>query len=185
MTGPVTSRLLRATAASPILAKCRVLLIEDERVIREVLVRFLNKAGIKDIVQAPSAESAWTDLFGEGAQGFHVIITDITLPGISGAQFIKKLRSLPAARARAIPIIVLTGDSSTETYKTLSGCNISSYLIKPISADLLRAAIEEALGFAVPQAQVERPTSTSNAAPTTAQAEKPVKVAGSTANRVC
>ena len=147
MTELVASRLLSTTAASPILAKCNVLLIEDERVIREVLVRFLSKAGIENIVQAASAETAWHYLFGECAQAFDVIVTDITLPGISGAQLIKKLRSLPDSLVRAIPIIVLTGDSSTETYKSLSGCNISSYLIKPISADILRAAIEEALGL--------------------------------------
>lgn len=149
MTQKISSRVLQATAPSAILAKCRVLVVEDERLIREILVRFLRKAGIREIVEASSAESAWTDLFGPDAKGFHVIITDITLPGVSGVQFIKKLRSIPVARARKIPIIVLTGDSSTETYSSLLGCNVASYLIKPISADLLRAAIEHALGFAV------------------------------------
>ncbi len=129
-----------------LLQKCNVLLVEDERLIREILCRQMKSIGITEVVEASSAESAWNLLTDSKSKGFNVVITDIKLPGISGAAFVKQLRSLRSPRAKKIPIIVLTGDSQLKTYRVLARYNISSYLIKPISADLLRRAIEYALG---------------------------------------
>jgi CheY-like chemotaxis protein len=122
-----------------------VLLIEDERVVREILLRMLGNIGITKVTQASSAEGAWAFLAGDKAKAFHVVITDLNLPGVSGAVLIKELRSLPLPRAKTLPIIVLTGDRDTATYKQVATSGISSYLIKPISDDMLRTAIARAV----------------------------------------
>ena len=129
---------------------CKVLLVEDERVVREIIYRLLISAGVASIVECPSAETAWEAMVGPKAQPFHAIITDITLPGASGITLLKTLRQLPGARAKTIPAIVLSGDSTTETFKKFEHLNISSYLIKPVSAGLLKSAREKALGISQP-----------------------------------
>jgi len=127
----------------------KVLLIEDERVIRELVSRMLKSIGVKDITESSSAEDAWSYLVGERRQPFHIIITDLTLPGVSGGTMLKKLRELPSPRAKTMPVIVLTGSTDLATYKKVEGCGISSYLVKPISVDMLRAALEKAFSAPV------------------------------------
>lgn len=127
------------------LAQVRVLLIEDERITREIVVRLLRSIGIRDVVECPTAEEGWRRLVGGGDQPFHVVVTDLTLPGASGAVFLKKLRQLASPRAKTFPVIVLTASNDLETYKSVEASGVSSYLIKPVSADLLRSAIEKAV----------------------------------------
>ena len=129
----------------------KVLLIEDERIIRDLILRMLKTIGITEVTEASSAEAGWSYLVGDQRQPFHVVITDLTLPGVSGGTLIKKLRELPSPRAKSMPIIVLTGSTDLDTYKKIESSGVSSYLIKPISSDILRAAIEKAvLGISAP-----------------------------------
>lgn len=123
----------------------KILLIEDERVIRELVVRMLKSIGITSVTEASTAEAAWDYLAGEKRRPFHAVITDLTLPGVSGTTLIRKLRMLSSPRAKTMPVIVLTGSTDLATYKQVEASNVSSYLVKPISADILRSAIEKAL----------------------------------------
>lgn len=113
--------------------------------IREIIVRMLNGIGITEVTEASSAEAGWSYLAGEKAKPFHVVITDLTLPGLSGGTLIKGIRELATPGAKLMPIIVLTGSTDLATYKKIAEYRISSYLIKPISKDMLRAAIEKAV----------------------------------------
>lgn len=134
----------------------KILLIEDERLIRELIVRMLNSIGVTEVTESSSAEDAWAYLVGERRQPFHVIITDLTLPGVSGGVLLKNLRELPSPRAKSMPVIVLTGSTDLATYKKIEASRVSSYLIKPISADMLRVALEKAVLEPVSVANVRR-----------------------------
>lgn len=126
------------------LKDCRVLLIEDERIVREIIMRFLNGLGIKNVDDFSSAESGWEALVTKG-KPFDVIVLDLNLPGASGQTFMKKLREIPHPMAKTIPIIVLTGENNPNTYKQVEPYGLSSYLIKPVSQDVLKRALEKAL----------------------------------------
>lgn len=130
-----------------LLQKCRVLLIEGDGSVRKILLRMMKSIGITEVIEASSAERAWEHLSDAKTKGFNLVIADIKLPGVSGAVFVKELRSMPSPRAKQIPIMVLTGDSRLKTYRALARYKISSYLLKPISTDLLRRAIEYAVGL--------------------------------------
>ncbi|MSO97755.1 MAG: response regulator [Rhodospirillaceae bacterium] len=126
------------------LKDARILVIEDERIIREILIRFLTALGVKEVDDFSTAESGWEAVVVKG-KPYDVLVVDLVLPGASGATFIKKLRELPAPRAKTITIVVLTGDNSQATFKQLEPYNISAYLIKPVSQDVLKGALEKAL----------------------------------------
>lgn len=126
------------------LKDCYVLLIEDERIIREIMIRFLTAIGVKEVDDFSTAESGWESLVSKG-KPYDVLIVDLNLPGVSGGTFIKKLREINHPRAKGVPIIVMTGENSPNTYKSLEPHGISSYLIKPVSQDGIKAAIEKAL----------------------------------------
>ncbi|MBL8643701.1 MAG: response regulator [Rhodospirillaceae bacterium] len=123
----------------------RVLLIEDERSVREILKAIFEKLEVKEIEECPSAEYAWEALVGAKARPFDVIFVDLQLPGIGGRTFMKKLRALPHPKAKTIPIVVLTSTNEPETYKKLERYGISAYLIKPVSVDVVRNALDKAL----------------------------------------
>ena len=139
-------------AETPVdLQKYKVLLIEDERLIREIILRMLRNIGVTNVTEASSAEAGWEHLVGEKRRPFDVIMTDLTLPGMSGGALIKRLRALPSPAAKAMPVIVLTGSTDLATYKRVAANNVSSYLVKPISADILRGAIAKAVVPASPR----------------------------------
>jgi PAS domain S-box-containing protein len=60
----------------------RILLVEDDDVLRKVIQRHLSKKGYK-VVSAGSAEEA-TELFKDSSMQFHLLLADIVLPGING-----------------------------------------------------------------------------------------------------
>lgn len=125
-------------------SRYKVLLIESERSTRELLVRFLNKGGITDVIEATNAEQAWNDIAQNGPRGINVIVTEVALPGMSGTAFIKKLRGLANKWAKTVPIVILSSDSDTSTYSAVRPFNIAAYLVKPVSAELLKTTIERA-----------------------------------------
>jgi len=123
---------------------CRVLLIEDERSVREILTGFLQSLGITEISDCPSAEYA-SERMSKSKRPYDVIFCDLDLPGMSGKTFIRKLREIDHPVARTIPIIVLTGTNDPATYKKLERYGITAYLIKPVSPGVLEGALEKAL----------------------------------------
>lgn len=132
---------------------CRVLLIEDERSVREIIKAFLQKLEVKEIEDCPSAEYAWEQLVGAKARNFDVIFVDLQLPGIGGRSFIKKLRAIQHPKAQSIPIIVLTSTNDPEMYKKLERYGITAYLIKPVSPGVLEGALEKALSGRIANAR--------------------------------
>jgi CheY-like chemotaxis protein len=72
----------------------RVLLVEDEGAVRELLSSALERNGF-DVVTAGSAEEALT----LASPAFQILLSDISLPGMSGVQLARQLRrSLPSLR---------------------------------------------------------------------------------------
>ena len=85
------------------------------------------------------------ELVASGASQPDIILTDYNLPlGMNGLEVAASLRG---KLNRAIPVIILTGDISTESLQkiALEDC---AQLRKPAKADELTKVIQEQLGFA-------------------------------------
>ncbi len=136
---------MQTTLPDSELGHLKVLLVEDERLIREIVLRMLNNIGIAEVTEAASAEAAWEYLAGDSQKAFEVVITDLMLPGISGGALIKKLRDLPTPQLKTLPVIVLTGIADPAVVKQVESIGISSYLMKPVSGQKLRTAITQAV----------------------------------------
>ena len=70
-------------------AKRRILLVEDSEEVRETTIEFINEVGF-DVVAVETAEAALATLAGDGAR-FDVIFTDVSLPGMSGIELVKRV----------------------------------------------------------------------------------------------
>jgi CheY-like chemotaxis protein len=87
---------------------CRVLLVEDDDVTRELMRRMLQKAGWG----VAEAENGRVGLARVAEHQPQLILLDLMMPEMDGFQFITELRKMP--EGQNIPIIVITAMSLTE-----------------------------------------------------------------------
>jgi PAS domain S-box-containing protein len=108
----------------------RVLLVEDEALIRFSTADFLQEVGMH-VVDAGSAGEAFSAADGET---FDVLVTDVHLPDMSGLQLALTLRQ----RSADIPVIFATGDRNVPGAEDLTG---TALITKPYDYDLLATRI--------------------------------------------
>ncbi len=123
----------------------RILIVDDEASVREVLSAYLRRAGYRTATAATGSEGlvAWT------RQRPHLVLLDLMLPDVTGEELCRELR-----RRGRVPIIMLTAKAGEE--ERLDGLAIGAddYITKPFSprevvarvrAVLRRSDEEEAL----------------------------------------
>jgi DNA-binding response OmpR family regulator len=113
----------------------RVLVVEDERPIRELLRLHLSLAGF-DVVELDNGKEA---LERTRTEGFHLLLLDLMLPGLDGVTLCRAIRT--GGPNQATPILMLTA-LDTESDKVLgleSGAD--DYLTKPFGVRELLARV--------------------------------------------
>lgn len=107
-----------------------ILVVDDDRRLRELLTRFLKEEGFR-VQAAATAAEARIQL---AAQAFDAMILDIMMPGETGVEFTKSLRD----GGSQIPILYLTARDSVEDRITGFDSGGDDYLPKPFEpAELL------------------------------------------------
>ena len=120
-------------------AKAKVLVVDDNREIRELLTRHLEKEGLQ-VEAAGDAATMWRRL---ATNRVNLIVLDLMLPDDDGLNLCRKLRA--DQRSANIPIIMLTakGDEIDRILGLEMGAD--DYLAKPFSARELLARIRAIL----------------------------------------
>ncbi|MCI5801337.1 MAG: response regulator transcription factor [Oscillospiraceae bacterium] len=114
----------------------KILVVEDEDVIRDFVVINLKRAGY-DVTDVPNGEEALR-VFEEQQGNFDVALLDIMMPGIDGFQVCEKLR----AQNSAIGIIMLS--AKTQEMDKVRGLMLGAddYVTKPFSPSELVARVD-------------------------------------------
>lgn len=112
--------------------KSTVLLTEDNDDLRTYLKTFLNKHFT--VITAKSGEHALDVLSNLTPD---LLITDLSMPGISGIELIKELKSNP--EKKQIPIIMMTAHTDRKYQMESILCGADTFLTKPIEESLLLA----------------------------------------------
>ncbi len=115
----------------------RILVVEDKASLRELLRKVLTAEGW-EAVTASSAEEAAV-LLREGA--FHVVVTDLKLPGQDGHWVLSEAKRLDPK----IEVIVLTAYGSIESSVRAVKAGAFDYLTKPVENDHLAHVVRKAL----------------------------------------
>jgi EAL domain-containing protein (putative c-di-GMP-specific phosphodiesterase class I) len=114
----------------------RVLIVEDEPLLREAYRRMLSRAGFVAL-SAASASEAISQL----QPGLiDVVVSDINLPGMSGNDLLKAIRAVNLD----IPVILITGFPTIESATDAVEFGALRYLVKPVDPAALISAIETA-----------------------------------------
>ena len=124
--------------------KLRVLVIEDQRPVREAMGETLEGAGYEVRLVRDGALAA------EAAkeEAFDVITLDLNMPSLDGMTVAEAIRRSPL-NAKT-PVVVVSAYLSEGTMAELRGKGISSFLNKPFFPDELVAEIRKALGTGSP-----------------------------------
>jgi CheY-like chemotaxis protein len=113
---------------------------------RSLLRRLLREAGIKRISEATNGGKALKYLGDRREVNPDVIICDLYMEGMSGTEFIHRLRRNKKLSSSDVPVIVLTGESDELVLDVTMQVGANSILQKPVSAYKLGAEIEAAVG---------------------------------------
>lgn len=118
----------------------RILFVDDEQVILNMVSKMLAKQGFEVCTMNNPREAI--ELFRQEAERFDLVITDLTMPELSGLELSTELKSL----CPQLPIIMMTGfGKDIEDEHTLNRHGICKILKKPVRLAELVAAINDAI----------------------------------------
>ena len=118
----------------------RVLCVDDNDVILATLKLAFEAAGL-EVETAYNGFNALSKIE-QNPKRFHVIVTDLQMPGIDGFGLIEKSRSI----GYVAPIIVYAASISPDDQRRLQDLGIRQMIEKPARSSALLAAIQESLG---------------------------------------
>lgn len=136
-TSPVDSEIVNGEALPR--GNERVLVIDDERIIAQMTQRLLEKLGYQVTATTSSAEAL--RYFQSQPDSIDLVITDMTMPHITGAQLAQKLLAIKPD----IPIILCTGFSDLINEKKAKAIGIREYIMKPVVIQELAQVVRKAL----------------------------------------
>jgi len=118
--------------------RSRVLVVDDESSIRELLAKTLALAEY-DVDTAPDGRAALERL---RLGNYDLLIADLKMPGMDGLTLIREAKRLKAD----IPVIIITGFSTESSAIEAVNLGVAGYLTKPFRVPQVLAAAARALG---------------------------------------
>ncbi|HSD39114.1 MAG TPA: response regulator transcription factor [Rhodocyclaceae bacterium] len=120
--------------------ECRILVIEDHALVREAMVRALDRLGMQcSFSQASCGQEALAIV--EAQKDFDLVLVDLMLPDMSGFS----LLSVLAHRFPAIPVIVVSALADEASVKRALKAGASGFLPKTLSTEQLVGAVQTVL----------------------------------------
>ena len=115
----------------------RLLIIDDDRALRDALRRALSLAGY-EIATAADAEEAQVEI---ARQPPDAVVLDIGLPGVDGLELCRRLR----ATGDRVPVLMLTAWDTVEDRIDGLDAGADDYLVKPFDMGELKARLRALL----------------------------------------
>jgi PAS domain S-box-containing protein len=119
--------------------KERILFVDDEEALADLGQRILGHLGYE--VRSYTSSSQALEAFKNQPHEYDLVITDQTMPGITGLQLAKEMRTLRPE----LPIILCTGYSEQISDSSSIENEVSCFLLKPLSSSGLAQTVREVL----------------------------------------
>ncbi|MCK5147204.1 response regulator [bacterium] len=115
----------------------RILIVEDDDEIRELLSETLIRWGHETVLTANGQEG-----FNQYRNGsFELILSDIRMPIMDGLALLKSIRE----KDKKIPIVIITAFPTVDSAVESLGLGADHYLVKPVNFDDLKAKVNKCL----------------------------------------
>lgn len=129
----------RAEAPGQTRGEGRILVVDDDAVIAQLLARVLMRAGY-DVVPA-TVSSEVLGMLAEADPPFDLVITDQTMPGLTGLELADRIQSW----RKGFPIILLSGYTEFGGSEDPKKHGLREVLMKPVPIDILAATVARVL----------------------------------------
>jgi two-component system chemotaxis response regulator CheY len=118
-----------------------ILVVDDSKVMREMVIACLRGQGDSSFTQAASGLEAIEQL---SLKRFDLLLLDLNMPDIGGIEVVEFVRAQD--RMRSVPIIVVTtrGDDASKERALKAGA--TRYLTKPFAPEVIQAEVASVLG---------------------------------------
>lgn len=124
------------------ITSARILVVDDDAVMRTYVVNTLRRMGIQTIETCVDGTQAL-----EMVQSFKpdLVLTDIHMSPMNGLEFVRQLRVLPSIPLRSTRVIFMSADASSGTLSEALPLGTFGYIVKPPRPETLQAKLELAL----------------------------------------
>jgi two-component system chemotaxis response regulator CheY len=121
----------------------KFLVVDDFSTMRRIVKNLLHDLGYPNVTEADDGKTALPML---QAGGFDFLISDWNMPGMSGLDLIKAVRS--DAKLAKLPVLMLTAEAKREQIIEAAQAGVNGYVIKPFTAETLKEKLDKILGAA-------------------------------------
>ncbi len=117
-----------------VLDRVRILLVEDRGELRTLVRTMLGEIGFNTVETAAEGGEAYRRFCAHPAD---LVITDLRMKPLDGLSLTRMIRSAPESPNRAVPILVLSGDSTEDAVSAARDAGATDFLTRPFSTDTL------------------------------------------------
>lgn len=116
------------------LSVLKVMIVEDSRHMRSILVQILRSIGVRDVVIAEDGAEGFQQLKGSRID---MILVDHQMAPITGTEFTKMVRTSDDSPNPFVPIMMITGFADKRTIVNATNAGVSDIIVKPVSARIV------------------------------------------------
>jgi two-component system chemotaxis response regulator CheY len=121
--------------------KTKVLVIDDMVTMRKLVMKICREIGFSDISEAGSVADAWEKIT-NATPPYGLIISDWNMPNSTGLDLLKRVRA--DSRFAKLPFVMVTAEAEKHQITSAVEAGVTHYVVKPFTADILRAKLEAA-----------------------------------------
>jgi len=116
----------------------RFLVVDDFSTMRRIVKNLLTDLGFTHLSEAEDGHSALSAL---RSSSFDFVITDWNMPGMSGIELLKEIRS--DERLKTLPVLMVTAEAKREQIIEAAQNGVNGYIIKPFTAQTLQEKLDK------------------------------------------
>jgi two-component system chemotaxis response regulator CheY len=119
-----------------------ILIIDDYQTMLRIIRNLLKKIGFTDVDEAKDGREALGKL---RQKQYGLVISDWNMAPMTGFELLQEVRAIPALSR--LPFIMVTAEARTQNVVAAKEAGVDNYIVKPFSAETLRAKVSTVLGF--------------------------------------
>lgn len=118
-----------------------ILVVDDYKTMIRIIRNLLKQVGFTNVDEAIDGSSALTKL---RDRDFGLVISDWNMEPMSGLQLLKEVRA--DVKLKELPFIMITAESKSENVNAAEAAGVSTYIVKPFNAAILKGKLAAVLG---------------------------------------
>jgi len=121
--------------------KMPIMIVDDYNTMLRIMRNLLRQLDFENVEDASDGGTALSKL---QLGNFGLVISDWNMQPMTGLDLLKQVRA--DARLRSLPFIMVTAESKTENIIAAKQAGVSNYIVKPFTAETLKAKMASVLG---------------------------------------